>query len=174
MRHIVFKGRKYKRVIMNISGDAPFHEILKQVNGLTIPESPHDDEHTRYAMLELINNSLRAHREQGINESIRTELIVDGADLGIFIRDMGGGFDITGLPYDINESVEEIDTNSGRFQSYREDNQYKRFGMGLIVARRLFPVFKVTFYDESGLEVPYATDGIVGTQIEMGVRLNDV
>jgi len=57
---------------MNISGDAPFHEILKQVNGLTIPESPHDDEHTRYAMLELINNSLRAHREKGIKNSILT------------------------------------------------------------------------------------------------------
>ena len=76
MRHIVFQGRKFKRVIMNISGDAPFHEILKQVNGLTIPESPHDDEHTRYALLELINNSLRAHREKGIKEKITTELSV--------------------------------------------------------------------------------------------------
>ncbi len=174
MRHIVFQGRKYKRVIMNISGDAPFHEILKKVNGLTIPESPHDDEHTRYAMLELINNSLRAHREKGIRENIKTELAINGTDLGISITDMGGGFDISRLPYNLNEPVDDIDTNSGSFQSYRENNQYKRFGMGLIVARRLFPVFKVSFYDEKGQEVPYKPDEVVGTRIEMGIRLNDV
>ncbi len=174
MRHIVFQGRKYKRVVMNISGDAPFHEILKQVNGLTIPESPHDDEHTRYAMLELINNSLRAHREKGIKETIRTELTIDGVDLDISITDKGGGFDIENLPYDIDDSVEQIDTNSGKFQSYREENQYRRFGMGLIVARRLFPEFKVSFYDGSGVDVPFSQNGVVGTKINMGIRLNDV
>ena len=174
MRHIVFQGRKYKRVILNISGDAPFHEILKKVNGLTIPDSPHDDEHTRYAMLELINNSLRAHREKGITEKIRTELVVKDRDLGISITDRGGGFDISGLPYDLGESVNEIDTNSGRFQMYREKKQYKRFGIGLSVARRLFPEFRISFYNDDGSEVPYTPGGVTGTRIDMGLRLNDV
>ncbi len=159
---------------MNISGDAPFHEILKQVNGLTIPESPHDDEHTRYAMLELINNSLRAHREKGIKDVIRTELKVKDDTLEIRIIDKGGGFDFNSLPYNIGESVEEIDTNSGRFQEYREENQYKKFGMGLIVARRLFPVFTVSFYNEEEEDVPYTSTGVVGTRIDMGIRWNNV
>lgn len=174
MRHIVFQGRKYKRVIMNISGDAPFHKILKQVNGLTIPDSPHDDEHTRYAMLELINNSIRAHREKGIKEAIRTELYVKDDILEIHIIDRGGGFNISELPYDIDDSVEEIDTNSGKFQEYRENNQYKRFGMGLIVARRLFPVFKINFYNEEESDIPYDSSDVLGTRIEMGIRWKNV
>ncbi len=134
----------------------PFHEILKKVNGLTIPDSPHDDEHTRYAVLELINNSLRAHREKGILENIRTEYKVKDDELEIIITDKGGGFDISKLPYDIGDSVDDVDTNDGRFQEYREENQYKRFGMGLLVAKRLFPIFSINFYDSEGNEVPYA------------------
>lgn len=159
---------------MNISGDAPFHKILKQVNGLTIPDSPHDDEHTRYAMLELINNSIRAHREKGIKDTIRTELYVKDDILEIHIIDRGGGFSIDELPYDMGESVEEIDTNSGRFQEYRENNQYKKFGMGLIVARRLFPVFKINFYNENEYDIPYEPSEVIGTRIEMGIRWNNV
>ena len=174
MRHIVFQGRKYKRVVINISGDAPFHEILKQVNGLTIPDSPHDDEHTRYAMLELINNSLRAHREKGIKDVIHTELKVKDNTLDIRITDRGGGFNIDKLPYDINESVEAIDTNSSRFQEYREENQYKKFGMGLIIARRIFPVFQVSFYNEEEEDVPYTSGKVVGTRIDMGIRWSNV
>ena len=174
MRHIVFQGRKYKHVIMNISGNAPFHEILKKVNGLTIPDSPHDDEHTRYAVLELINNSLRAHREKGILENIRTEYKVKDDELEIIITDKGGGFDISKLPYDIGDSVDDVDTNDGRFQEYREENQYKRFGMGLLVARRLFPIFSINFYDSEGNEVPYIAGEVEGTRIDMGIRLSDV
>ena len=174
MRHIVFQGRKYKRVIMNISGDAPFHEILKKVNGLTIPDGPHDDEHMRYAVLELINNSLRAHREKGITDKILTEYRVEGDGLKIAIKDKGGGFDLTKLPYDIRESVEEVDTNDSRFQEYREANQYKRFGMGILVAKRLFPQFTISFYDEDGNDIPYTPGGVEGTRIDMGMGWNDV
>jgi DNA topoisomerase VI subunit B len=102
------------------------------VNGLTIPDSPHDDEHTRYAVLELINNSLRAHRENGIKDTIKTEMNVKDEVLTISIVDRGGGFDISKLPYNISEQVDDIDTNSGKFQEYREENQYKRFGMGCL------------------------------------------
>jgi len=158
---------------MNIRGDAPFHEILKKVNGLTIPESPHDDEHTRYAILELINNALRAHREKGIKDNIKTELKVKDDSLDIRITDRGGGFDIGKLPYDIAEPVNEIDTNSGRFQDYREHNQYKKFGMGLIIARRLFSVFKISFYDRDEEDVQFSNTEVVGTRIDMGIRWND-
>jgi anti-sigma regulatory factor (Ser/Thr protein kinase) len=158
---------------MNISGDAPFHEILKRVNCLTIPDSPHDDEHTRYAMLELINNSLRAHREKGVQEAIKTELEVRDNILNISITDRGGGFNLKKLPYNIEESVSEIDTNSSSFQTYREENQYRKFGMGLLIARRLFPLFKVSFVNEEGKTVPYSLTGVSGTRIEMGLRWND-
>ena len=174
MRHIVYQGRKYKRVILNISGTAPFHEILKRINGLTIPDSPHDDEHIRYAILELINNSLRAHREKKVADTIKTQLRVDAEELKISIVDRGGGFDMTLLPYDIQEAVEGIDTESGQFQEYRERSGYRRFGIGLIAARRLFPFFKVSFYDESGGEIPYDPENVLGTRIDMGIRWKDV
>ena len=158
---------------MNISGDAPFHEILKKVNGLTIPDSPHDDEHTRYAVLELINNSLRAHREKGVREKIRTEYRVEDDTLEITITDKGGGFDPASLPYDLKDPVDDVDTNGNRFQEYREQNQYKRFGMGILVARRLFPTFSISFYDSDGNDVPYDADEVEGTRIDMGLRWND-
>ena len=45
--------------------------------------------------------------------------------------------------------------------------------MGLIVARRLFPEFRVSFYDKDGREVPYEPDTVVGTKIEMRIGLSD-
>ena len=67
-----------------------------------------------------------------------------------------------------------IDTENREFQKYRERSQYKRFGMGLVIARRLFPEFKVSFYDENDSVVDYEPGKVVGTRIEMGMRPNYV
>ena len=174
MPHIVYRGQKYTRVVINISGTAQFHEILKQLNDLAIPEIPQDDEHIRYALLELINNSVRAHREMNRDEVITTELWMEDDRLKISIVDKGGGFDINLLPYDFNQGADMIDTEDREFQKYRERNQYKRFGMGLVIGRRLFPEFKVSFYDENGSTVDYEPGNVLGTRIEMGIGLSHV
>ncbi|MCG8452563.1 MAG: ATP-binding protein [Spirochaetales bacterium] len=173
MRHIVFQGRKYKRVVMNIRGNALFHEILKKVNDIAVPHCPCEEEHMRYALLELINNSLRAHREQKVVDNIHVEIRADVEELIIIVTDKGGGFDTKILPYDLQENASGIDTNSSRFQEYRESHGYTRFGMGLIVARKLFHRFHVTFYDEQGDVPDYHPERVVGTRIEMGIRWNN-
>ena len=149
MPHIVYRGQKYTRVVINISGTAQFHEILKQLNDLAIPEIPRD-------------------------EVITTELWMEADRLKISIVDKGGGFDINRLPYDFNQGADLIDTEDREFQKYRERNQYKRFGMGLVIGRRLFPEFKVSFYDENGSTVDYEPGNVVGTRIEMGIGVSHV
>ncbi len=176
MGHIVFQGRKYKNVAINIAGGAPFHAILKKINEITLPDCPGEDEEIRYAIMELINNSLRSHREHGIKEHIRVELSISGSDtdhneLTVQITDQGRGFDINTLPYDITTPAENIDTNSSRFQTYREEHRYQRFGMGLLMARRMFPEFRIVFMDADGNETAYNPETVRGTRITMKRRL---
>ena len=89
-------------VVVNISGTVPFHEISKHLNYAAIPESPHDDEHIRYVLPELINNAVRAHREMNLDEVITTEPWVEDDRLKISIVDKGGGFDMRQLPCDFS------------------------------------------------------------------------
>jgi len=173
MRHIVFKGQKYKQVLMNIHPDAPFNKILKEINSLTLPVDYQNDEHTRYAILELINNSIRAQKENRSNEPIKLEIKIENNILTVTVTDSGGGFEISELPYDINEPVERIDPNKKSFQDYREKNQYKRFGLGLLVARKQFPQFEITFYNNKNETVPSGSTEITGTVIKMSLELPD-
>ncbi len=173
MDHIVFEGRKYKKIAFNIATGAPFHEIIKKINSIGFPENTVNEEEIRYAVLELINNSLRAQRQHKIQQDIRTELHLDGSELSVSITDRGPGFNVEILPYSLETPVDEIDTNSRSFQAYREKNHYKHFGMGLLIARRQFPRFKIIFLNSEGTEVPYTPGGVAGTRIEMSKRLNN-
>jgi anti-sigma regulatory factor (Ser/Thr protein kinase) len=174
MRHIVFQGNKYNRVIFNIRGDAPFHDILKKVNGLSLTDCRCDEENGRYALLELLNNSLRAHREKSITEKIHTKIIADDDAMRITITDRGGGFDPAGLPYDIESPIDEIDTDSIAFQEYREATQYTRFGMGLLTARRVFTGFDLCFLDADDRLTEWKDGNAVGTRINLAIGWNDV
>lgn len=173
MRYIVYKGKKYNRFVLNFKMDEPFYEILNRINSLEIPNSPHDDEHTRYAILELINNSIRAQRELGTDTLIKVGFKVRDDDLSISIVDQGGGFDINLLPYDIKSEAEKINTENMDFQQYREKNHYKKFGMGLVFVRKLFSDFELNFYDENGKDIPYHPDRVIGTRITIGFQWND-
>jgi len=173
MRHIVFKGQKYKQVSMNIYPDAPFNKILKEINSLTLPIDYQNDEHTRYAILELINNSIRAQKENSSKEPIKLEIKIENNIMTVVITDSGRGFDISDLPYDINEPVKQIDPNKKSFQDYREKNQYKRFGLGLLVARKQFHQFEITFYNNKNETVPSGSIEIKGTIIKMSLELSD-
>ncbi len=172
MGYIVFEGIKYKKIALNIATGAPFHEILKKINSIGIQECNQEEE-IRYAIMELVNNSLRAHRQNSIKEDIRTELKIQEGKLFVTITDKGPGFDIKNLPYNIETPAAEVDTNSIEFQRYREKHRYKHFGMGLLVARRQFPEFKITFFDTSVMPVTYAEGKVAGTRIEMSMRLNN-
>lgn len=167
MNHIAYQGRKYKHIIMNIDGNTSLHSIRERVKGLGFPFIPLDDEHVRYALLELLGNSMRAHQENGTREKITMEFKIQAEKLTITVIDRGGGFDVSTLPYNWNGPIDEIDTDSEKFQEYRKFSQYKRFGMGLLSVRRLFPLFRMSFYDNYGRDVPYSSGTAAGTRVEI-------
>ncbi len=125
-----------------------------------------------YSVLEVINNSLRAHRENNISEKITSLFVIHEDGLYIQIKDSGGGFDPSILPYDINGSYEDIDFNGSQFSKYREDNGYLRFGMGLFLAKKTFSSLRLLFVDKDKNFIDWNPEGVKGTCIELEIAMN--
>jgi len=98
---------------------------------------------------------------------VRTVFRVDDGQLTVTIRDFGGGFDPASLPYDLEEDVRKVDPQGPAFQEYQARNHYQRFGMGLLVARRVFPGFSLSFLDAAGRQVRWGQGTVSGTLISM-------
>lgn len=169
--HLIFRGKRYRKVSFIIKNDADFGEILHLLSSVEFEgiELPIKSEQIAFAVLELINNSLRAHRERGVDEPVRLRFA--GKDSGVHIRvqDWGGGFDTSRLPYDLNAPAEEIDTNTDQFQEYRENHGYLRFGIGLHVAKRTFNRFSLCFIDRELNQVRWGEKECKGTQIDLEI-----
>jgi hypothetical protein len=60
-----------------------------------------------------------------------------------------------------------VDLNGSRFQEYQRRNNFQRFGMGLLVARRVFPSFSLAFLDAAGRQVRWGEGEVAGTLIHM-------
>lgn len=169
MSSLIFAGKQYKSIIIKIAIEAPFKEILKKINELRLPLPEAECEPIRFAVLELVNNSLRAHRERNVQEEIKLEYRIEEERLWITLTDGGGGFDLQSLPYDLSLDPQLIDVNSDRFQEYREKNQYQKFGMGLLSGKKVFPRFEITFYDDEGIKSCWIPERTKGTIIRMGM-----
>jgi anti-sigma regulatory factor (Ser/Thr protein kinase) len=150
-----FRSRRYRRLRVAIHPKVGFRKVLDLLDEVTFPSLPGKAEHLKYAVLELINNSLRAHRQAGRLEPI--ELAIERLDdaLTIRVRDYGRGFDPRTLPYSLNTAPESIDINAVEFLEYRKANNYERFGMGLPLVMRTFDTFRLAFVDEAGAEMPW-------------------
>ncbi|TFG60753.1 MAG: ATP-binding protein, partial [Spirochaetales bacterium] len=133
---LIFRQNLYKVLKINIYPHAEFNDILTMLNNIKFTGGNTKQEHIMYAVLELVNNSLRAHREQSVRKPIHIVFSCNEEDLHIEIRDSGGGFNPAKLPYDLNAPVDMIDTNNESFQTYRERFNYKRFGIGLYIAKK--------------------------------------
>lgn len=162
-----YGGNAYRTLKMNIDPRAEFNQILAVLSGISFIGGDINQEHVIYAILELINNSLRAHREKLVERPIHLRLTVSEKGLSIVIRDFGGGFDPKRLPFDIDAPVSSVDTNNESFQKYREGYGYKRFGIGLYIARKIFHSFKIFFFNSRGESAEYEENSTDGTQIEM-------
>ncbi|MEW5816339.1 MAG: ATP-binding protein [Spirochaetota bacterium] len=167
IQHIEFRKKPYRRLKINIKPIAEFNEILHILNCINFPGLTVNTEHVIYAILELINNSLRAHREKKVERSIKVVLQNSEGRLQILIQDWGGGFDPSKLPYDLNCNPEEIDMNSPVFQAYREKHGYKRFGIGIYVVKKTFTSFRLYFINGAMQEVEWGNGRIAGTCIEL-------
>lgn len=140
---------------------------------MSLTECRCDEENGRYALLELLNNSLRAHRTHAVAEKIHVKIVADDDAMRITISDRGRGFDLASLPYDMETPVDEIDTDGVAFQEYREAAQYTRFGMGLLTARRVFSDFVLVFVDAEDGPVEFSSGNVVGTRISLAIGWKD-
>ncbi len=160
-------GSSGRSVRLAVSPKADFRQIIHTFDSIEMPPTRVSVENIRFAILELVNNSLRAHREKGEERDILISLTVAGGRLSVAIRDYGGGFDPGSLPYDIAADPAALDLHSSPFEEYQKRNGYKRFGMGIIVARKTFDSFHLQFFDERSMPSPFVPGRIVGTLITL-------
>jgi anti-sigma regulatory factor (Ser/Thr protein kinase) len=146
--------------------------VIRTLEAIIIPPFRVSDEHIRFAILELLNNSIRAHREKNEPRDIMIDLTATDGLLVVAIRDFGGGFDTKRLPYNLNEDPRSLDLHSAAFQQYQEKNGYKRFGMGIYVAKKTFDELRLVFLDDHDRPIPFTPGGTVGTLITLTVSMD--
>ena len=119
------------------------------------------------AVLELLNNSRRAHREKNTEKKIIITFDVSSDYLEVSIKDFGGGFNPQVLPYKLEENHHLIDSTEQRFLEYQKKHNYSRFGMGILLAKKVFPYFKLLFFDHNEKVVPWESGKVCGTLIHL-------
>ena len=162
---IQFGKKRVRELRFKILPHCKIHQIVPVLNTISFLPPLDRENYISYALLELINNSLRAHREKGIEEPILVKLRAEPSKLQIEVKDRGGGFDPGKLPYNIFEETYPENFNTDPFLQYRRIHQNKRFGMGLLIAKRVFHHFTLQFVDREGRPRPWGDPTIVGTHI---------
>lgn len=170
----VFQDRPSDRVALAIDPREDFREVLRKIDAVAFPDFVGNPDNLRFAVLELISNSLRAHREIDSQEPIRVEFRSRDRHIEVEIRDFGGGFDPTRLPYDLAADPAGVDHNSAAFEEYRVRYENRRFGMGLLVARKTFPGFALRFFDRQHRAVRWGEASVWGTLIHLSTEGADV
>ena len=173
-KYLIYGNKKCKKLVFNISPKTPFQDILGKLTRITYYGAHISSEHITYSVLELINNSLRAQREREAFDPILLRIHQRANGFYFYLRDWGGGFDISQLPYDINTRVEEIDIHNEVFERYRQEHEYMRFGLGLYLARKTFPVFSISFIDGQEQPVDWIPGTTAGTIIELQTVAQDL
>ena len=81
---------------------------------------------------------------------ISIDLTISDGKLVVTIRDFGGGFDPGKLPYSLEADPSGWTCIPPTFEDYQKRNGFKRFGMGIYVAKKTFDEFRLVFLDETG------------------------
>ncbi|MGA2480884.1 MAG: ATP-binding protein [Spirochaetia bacterium] len=163
-------GKPSRTIRLTVSPHADFRQVIRILGEIQIPPTQVSDEHIRFAILELLNNSIRAHREKAEPRDILIDMTVDDGRLVVAIRDFGGGFDPTRLPYELNADPATLNLQSPSFEEYQKRNGYKRFGMGIYVAKKTFSEFRLVFLDTRDVPAPWTPGKVAGTLITLGVQ----
>ena len=165
-----FQSKHSDQVTVNIHPEADFREILKTLDSIRFPEFVTNAENIKYAVLELISNSLRAHREKKVDKQVIAVFRAEDSKVDIEVKDFGGGFDPKRLPYALEAPPDMIDQTSDAFEEYQEKHNYLRFGMGLLVTKKTFPFFQVIFFDEEEQPVQWGQSEVTGTVIRVSTN----
>lgn len=169
MSGIIFRGKPLSSVRFKIPPQGNFGTVLRTFNNLEYPVRHVSAEQINFAILELLSNSLRAHREKAVEDPILVEMYTNDERFLVRIIDRGGGFDPARLPYDFEQDVESINLMSEAFIQYRESYENSRFGMGFIATRRVFPGFKLYFYNKHMKPCRWPDRHLVGTVVELNI-----
>ena len=165
-----FQNKQSEQVTVNIHPEADFREVLQTLESIHFPDFVENVENIKYAVLELISNSLRAHRERRVERQVIALFRAADTRVDIEVKDFGGGFDPGRLPYPIDAPAEEVDLTSTAFEKYQEKHKFARFGMGLLVTKKTFPFFQVIFFDEEGNPVQWGACQVIGTVIRVSTN----
>ena len=165
-----FQSKQSDQVTVNIHPKADFREVLQTLESIHFPDFIGNAENIKYAVLELISNSLRAHREKNVDKQVIAVFRAADTKVDIEVKDFGGGFDPNRLPYPLEAPVESIDQTSDAFDEYQKKHKYLRFGMGLLVTKKTFPFFQVIFFDEEEQPVQWGESKVIGTVIRVSTN----
>jgi len=165
----MFRGKPLSSVRFKIPPAGSFGTVLRTFNNLEYPVRNISFEQINFAILELLSNSLRAHREKAVEEPVLIEMYTNAERFLVRIIDRGGGFDPAKLPYQFDQDVESINLMSEAFTKYRETYDNSRFGMGFIATRRVFPGFKLYFYNKNLKPCQWPDKQLVGTIVELNI-----
>jgi anti-sigma regulatory factor (Ser/Thr protein kinase) len=163
-------GKLSRTIRLTVNPHADFRQVIKILGEIHIPPTRVSHEHIRFAILELLNNSIRAHREKNEPRDIMVDLTVADGRLVVAIRDFGGGFDPKRLPYELDADPATLDLQSPSFEEYQKRNEYKRFGMGIYVAKKTFSEFRLVFLDTMDRPAPWIPGRVAGTLITLAVQ----
>jgi anti-sigma regulatory factor (Ser/Thr protein kinase) len=168
-------GKHSRTIRLSVNPQADFRQVIHTLEEIVLPPVRVNEEHVRFAVLELLNNSIRAHREKGEDRDISIDLTISDGRLVVTIRDFGGGFDTGKLPYSLEADPARLDLHSAEFEEYQRVNGFKRFGMGIYVAKKTFDEFRLVFLDGRDQPMSWKPGETVGTLIvlSVGMRANE-
>lgn len=169
--YLEFHDRRLTDLSLRFAPSTEFREIVDVVRSVRLPSVPVNADLAAFSVLELLSNSIRAHRERGILEDVRLRYVLIGARLEIEILDAGRGFDPSRLPYRLDDPPNDVDPTSRSFVEYRVAYGNGRFGMGLLAARRMFPDFSLTFVDKALRPCPWFSGKVRGTRVILSAPL---
>lgn len=169
--YIAYRSQRGETLQLAFSPRAEFRDIVDSFAEIAYPRLAVSRELVSFALLELVSNSVRAHREKAVAEEVRVGFVAGGGELRVTILDAGRGFDPTLLPYDLEAPPDSIDLLGDSFAEYRERHGGSRFGMGLYIAKRTFPRFRLSFVDREGRPCPWFSGSVKGTRIELAAPL---
>ena len=168
-------GKQSRSIRLSVNPQADFRQVIHTLEAIVLPPVRVNEDHVRFAALELLNNSIRAHREKGDPRDISIDLTISDGRLVVTIRDFGGGFDTGKLPYSLEADPSGLDLHSPEFEEYQKRNGFKRFGMGIYVAKKTFDEFRLVFLDERDQPMSWRPGKTVGTLIilSVGTRVSE-
>ncbi len=174
MNYIVYKGNCYADLKIHFSPKLNGSDFFKILELVDFPVKESENVLLKYALTELVTNSVRASHERKVQKELTVDLKIAGNFLKIVVTDFAGGFDLDILPNDINDDSKKPDFTALQFQEYRERHGFNRFGIGLISAKMALDAFHLVFIDAEGKVCPWKGEGsVAGTRITAAKRLTN-